>query len=222
MPCSIRFAAGSPQGPRSRTWGVVVDRKGEIYVFQRRFARFCKLSLHQTGALEHETGTRQFSFVNNQTAALAAQHYNISMASRHTVQLGPAPELSPGRRLLAQIVVPGSELIRQPYHGKKLIQWVAPPDEASAVEFAFLATDSPTEDPSAGVERARVLLSYPARDWTFWLIARAERMPDRFRKEVQRLKSVFPVPAGGSEGGVMVAGSKDPDRPLLIEIAPRA
>jgi hypothetical protein len=46
----LRFAVGSPLGPRSRTWRLWVrKRKNDVYIASRRLAGSVKVSLHEPG-----------------------------------------------------------------------------------------------------------------------------------------------------------------------------
>ena len=46
----VRFAVGSADGPRSRTWRLwVPKRKSDVYVSSRRIANSVKVSLHEPG-----------------------------------------------------------------------------------------------------------------------------------------------------------------------------
>jgi hypothetical protein len=46
----VRFAVGSPDGPRSRTWRLWVPKgKSDVYVSSRRIASSIKVSLHEPG-----------------------------------------------------------------------------------------------------------------------------------------------------------------------------
>src|SRR3954454_15522313 len=60
----VRFAVGTPGGPRSRTWRMWVPRgKSDVYVSSRRIANSVKVSLHEPGpsrfALTSEVGREQ-------------------------------------------------------------------------------------------------------------------------------------------------------------------
>jgi hypothetical protein len=112
---TLRFAVGDPNDMRSTTWNVVGGKKDrDIYIGARQAMNHHKLSLHRSGKWR-----------------LAEVMERGDGEDRVLVRYEPPPEVFPGWRFAAQILIPTSSL-RSPYPEKAtsdkraISWWVAP------------------------------------------------------------------------------------------------
>lgn len=132
----LRFAVGSPGGPRSRTWRLwVPPRKSDVYVSSRRVANSVKVSLH-------EPGPARF--------ALTSEFVRLSPFK---VPEGRDPRLAiewerPRPRPPAQIarplalIVPWDEVTDRGYAETGNILWTPAPPEGTCIHFDLVYVPS--------------------------------------------------------------------------------
>lgn len=125
----IRFAVGTPAGPRARTWRLWVPRgKSDVYVSSRRVSNSVKVSLHQPGpsrfALTSEfvRGTG-FQAPEGRDARLAFEWER------------PRPEYPDKLVRPFTIIVPWDEVLDRDYPETGSVTWTEPPPEGSCVHF---------------------------------------------------------------------------------------
>ena len=116
----VRFAVGTPHGPRSRTWRLWVPRgKSDVYVSSRRIANSVKVSMHEPGpsrfALTSEF-VREREFV-----APEGRDHRLAIEWNR-------PRTAPGRAVRPfAIVVPWDEIIdrEKPRHRRRPVDAAA-------------------------------------------------------------------------------------------------
>lgn len=125
----LRFAVGSPTGPRSRTWRLWVPRrKSDVYVSSRRVGNSVKVSLHEPGparfALTSELVRKgTFQAPEGRDPRLAVDWER------------PRPK-PPGQiaRPLA-LIVPWDEVLERDVDETGDVVWTPPPPEDTCVHF---------------------------------------------------------------------------------------
>jgi hypothetical protein len=124
----LRWAVGSPTGPRSATWRLWGNKKGDVYLAVRCLGGIVKTSLHRDGRCH--TG---FTAPYEPTARVRFP----ALSSRHWDRWELPAE--PVARAI-QIVVPEAELV--PFDGSEMEQtkWIpAPPVGSISVVTIFVA-----------------------------------------------------------------------------------
>ena len=125
----VRFAVGSPTGPRSRTWRLWVPRgKSDVYVSSRRVSNSIKVSLH-------EPGPSRFALTSEFVRASGFQAPEGRDPRLAFEWKRPRPE-HPNRfaRPFA-ILVPWDEVVDRDYPETGNVVWTEPPAEGSCVNF---------------------------------------------------------------------------------------
>lgn len=126
---ALRFAVGSADGPRSRTWRLWVrPQKSDVYISGRRLGSSVKVSLHEPGparfALTHEwvrkTGYRAPEGMDRRLAVEWER-----------------PRPRPPRRIARpfSIIVPFDEVLDRETTETGTVTWVPPPPDGTCIHF---------------------------------------------------------------------------------------
>jgi hypothetical protein len=130
----LRFAVGSPAGPRSRTWRLWVPRrKSDVYVSSRRLGNSVKVSLHEPGPARFAL-TSEFMRKGSWKAPEGRDPRLAAEWDR------PRPK-PPNRiaRPLA-IVVPWDEVLEREVEETGDVIWTPPPPDGTCVHFDIVYT----------------------------------------------------------------------------------
>jgi hypothetical protein len=132
---TIRFAVGSEDGARSRTWRLwVPSGKSDVYVSSRRVAKSVKISLHEPGPSRFAL-TREHVGGPNPIAVPSAD----PRATVEWERARPSLPNAPMTRALAMIV-PFEEIIDRGYPELGEVVWTPPPESGTCVEYTILYT----------------------------------------------------------------------------------
>jgi hypothetical protein len=181
----VRWAIGAADEPRSSTWRLWGNKKGDIYAAVRSLGGITKASFHRDGRC-------QVGFTEGY-AATASRRFGAA-ASRHWErwQLPPDPIV----RIL-QLIVPSSEL--RPFvdanpHRRGMIWLPAPPEGSVGVVSVFVCVRDLTLPLPADPGDAMVFGRVRASARTAWVVY-ARHPPDAVLAEIitmerARLKSI--------------------------------
>jgi hypothetical protein len=131
---TLRFAVGDPCGMRSTTWNIVSGKRDrDIYVGARQAMNHHKLSLHRSGKWR-----------------LAEVMERGDGKDRVLVRYEPPPEVFPGWRFAAQILIPTTSL-RSPFpekatSDKRTISWWKAPREGWTLSFNIFLGEQIRDD----------------------------------------------------------------------------
>src|SRR3954447_2352635 len=124
----LRFAVGTGDGPRSRTWRLWAPRgKSDVYVSSRRIANSFKVSLH-------EPGPSRFAL----TSEFVREHDFVAPEGRdhRLAKEWNRPRPSSGRAVRPfAIVVPWDEVIDRRDRDTDGVLWTPQPPAGCAVHF---------------------------------------------------------------------------------------
>jgi hypothetical protein len=125
----LRFAVGSPAGPRSRTWRLWVPRrKSDVYVSSRRVANSVKVSLHEPGPARFAL-TREFV----QKGTFKPPEGRDPRLAVEWERPRSRPPNSIARPLA--IIVPWDEVLERGVEETGDVVWTSPPPEGTCVHF---------------------------------------------------------------------------------------
>lgn len=125
----IRFAVGSREGPRSRTWRLwVPSGKSDLYVSSRRLAQSVKVSLHEPGPARFAL-TSEFV---RQTGYQAPEGKDSRLAVEWE---RPRPQPSGQAARPLAILVPFDEVIDRDGVESENVVWTPPPPDGTCVHF---------------------------------------------------------------------------------------
>ncbi|WP_280466867.1 hypothetical protein [Nocardia cyriacigeorgica] len=203
----IRWAVGSPDGLRSRTWTVIGTRAGDVYISQRFGMKDLKLSLHPS---------KWRMALTSEAASVRLRPGEDRVLSRweHT------KESAPGWRLGATITVPHCALV-PPFSeaGGKKVRWFPTPGPEQSLRFIVLL-GAPDRQPLAVNNTigdvGRISL---ATGGAVWVIAFQDFFGPENEAEHRRLRQL-PLPESVDEEVHGFAwGNSDADgSPMLIEL----
>jgi hypothetical protein len=163
----IRFAVGSPDGPRSSIWRVWTERDGSVYLAVRKLAGRFKASLHPRG-----WRIAYASLSDAQRLALGTPP-----TDRAIDKFLPSPEVAPGVRRGFVVLIP-SLGISAPRDGEVAngdIHWLSPaPADHLVVEVSLFLLAGPTEGwPGRDSMGTQLLGSLPLQgDAAVWIVNR--------------------------------------------------
>jgi hypothetical protein len=123
----LRWAIGSPDGPRSSAWRLWGEKKGDLYVAVRSLGAATKASFHRDGKC-------QVGFTN-EYAVTASRRFAVE--SRHWQRWRlPADQVV---RVL-QVLVPHSELRSFTDRDHRNVTWLPTPPEGSVAVVSIFLT----------------------------------------------------------------------------------
>jgi hypothetical protein len=216
----LRFAVGSPKGPRSSIWRLWTAKspKFDVYLAARHIAGLLKASLH-----ESEEWRVSFTY---EYASKLKRNGDWTKNTRDIDKWQRPPEISPGVTLAFRIILPASELRIMPFSEEKNkpIMWVNPPPNGCTTEFAVIFTkpeinisDWPGKTVMGTSLLAKEIL---ANKETLWLVYRSHEITEGLYKRIQdvRLK-ITSRPPVFSHGTVnlnhpnlrLIIGGDEPD-----------
>jgi len=111
---TLRFAMGSPNGPRSSTWSIIGHKRTrDLYIG-------CRSNMHEVKVSLHESGRWRFGYT-----AVAAAARGID-SDREMLSYDPPAEVAPGWRHGASVSIPRSSLRESFPERARAIQWWPP------------------------------------------------------------------------------------------------
>jgi hypothetical protein len=130
----LRFALGSPTGPRSRTWRLWVPKhKSDVYVSSRRLGNSVKVSLHEPGPARFALTSE---FIRRGTFQ-APEGRDPRLAVEWERPRPKPPNLI--ARPLA-IIVPWDEVLEREVAETGDVVWMPPPPEGACINFDVVYT----------------------------------------------------------------------------------
>jgi hypothetical protein len=216
----LRFAVGSPDGARSRTWRLwVPPRKSDVYVSCRRMASEVKVSLH-------EPGPSRF--------ALTREHVEgpSPIAVPHADPRGPVEWDRPRPRLPDipmtrpfAILVPCEEVLDRGGSEKGPVIWTAPPGPGRCIEYdllysaAGLIVDGYPGARSMGTELVgKVEL---ANGEQVWVVAWEHELDEATRVHADRMRNASVTGEDGKridQLGFLAFGVNDDGTGMLLDV----
>jgi hypothetical protein len=130
----LRFAVGSPAGPRSRTWRVwVPKRKTDVYVSSRKLSSSVKVSLHEPGPSRFAL-TREFIGRSSFQPPAGRDHRLAVKWER------PHPKLPRQVARPFAIIVPWDEVRERDVEERGDVVWTPAPPEGTCIHFDLVYT----------------------------------------------------------------------------------
>ena len=174
----IRWAIGSSDGPRSSSWSLWVNRKGDVYVAVRSLGGVIKVSFHRDGKCH-------FGFTKESKAT-------TSSGSRH-IQRWHLPIDQVVRAL--QIIIPHSELRSFRERNMKRLCWLPSPPANSVAVVSIFISPATIELSTVQIQGAATIFGKIITDIrTAWLIygyiPRDNSLSDLIQNEHDKLKPV--------------------------------
>lgn len=128
----IRFAAGSPTGPRSTVWRIWAERDSSVYVAARAIAGRFKASLHASGDW-------RVSFRLLEDARLVIP----GATGRIVKRFAPSKEIAPRVRRGFSLFIPWFAVSLPPLDGVESgpVVWLEAPDDGYCIEASLIFTD---------------------------------------------------------------------------------
>jgi len=195
---ALRFAVGTPDGPRSSTWRIWVGRDGSVFVSTRTPGGHVQVSLHASG---------RWRIVFDDPAE--PPRIGAAAGTRLFDQFAPGPEIKPGIRHGVMIVIPwlvvGPPSARPPEEER--ILWLPPLAEGqvACVPLFLTAPNVIVDDAIASTTGPRgsgVSLRYTTR------VARPEEVEDWTGIAARR--------AGSDRGEVPGATAEEDTRGFVV------
>lgn len=192
----VRFAVGSPNGPRSSVWRVWTGQDGSAYVSVRNIAGHFKASLHPA--------RWRIAFADLSEAQRIA--VGRTPTNRAIDLFPPSKELAPGIRRGFVIMVPtlgvrspqGDDVTRGEIH------WLAPPPADGVVEITLVLTTAQTAGWPGRRSMGTALvgrLPLP-EDAVLWVVSRVVQPPgsviDRWTEILGSIAQTAPAKANAS------------------------
>jgi hypothetical protein len=216
----LRFAVGSPDGPRSRTWRLwVPPRKSDVYISSRRVASDVKVSLHEPGpsrlalTQEHVRGP-------NPIAVPGADPRGAVEWERPRPRLPEVPMTRP-----FAILVPAEEVRDRDGSESGDVVWTAPPAPGMCVEYdvmyaaAGLTVEGYPGATSMGTELVgKVDL---ANGEQVWVVSWEHELGEAATGQYERLRNARIVGADGKrmEGmGALAFGVEDGGIGMFLDV----
>jgi hypothetical protein len=142
----LRFAVGSADGPRSRTWRLwVPEGKSDVYASSRRLSSSVKVSMHEPGPSRYVLTSEWVA----KTGFEAPEGEDERLAKEWN-----RPRASEGRAVRPlTLVVPWTEVIERPGIESEEVHWTPAPAKGQAVHFDVVYV--PVGMPVAGHPGAR-------------------------------------------------------------------
>jgi hypothetical protein len=208
QPGTLRWASGSPDGPRSLTWQVIGARNSDdVYVGARGMMKDQKLSLH-------ESGRWRWAFTQP-----AAQKYLPPAADALIARFSPTHPVAPGWRHAARIRTPSTTFCpafdeRRP-KDRQPIRIFAAPDAPIHLEYHVLIGDA--DAPPLNVEGAFAVGGMPLRSgkWV-WVIGTPWEMSEYIERAIT---AAFDFTAKHPEARAGIATGDVNGVPQLIDLA---
>lgn len=209
----LRFAVGSADGPRSRTWRLwVPKRKSDVYISGRRLGNSVKVSLH-------EPGPARFALTDEwvRVSRFQAPRGRDRRLAIEWERPRPRPPLQVARPLA--LIVPWDEVRETEVAEAGEVVFVAAPPEGSCVHFDIVYTppvDVVTGHPGARSMRTtlvgEVLLENRERVFVTSLV---RPMEEPLLRQVERMRTAPVLDAGGNlthRAGMLAFGDEpNPD-----------
>ena len=130
----LRFAVGSPTGPRSRTWRLWVPKlKNDVYISGRSLGSSVKVSLH-------EPGPSRFALTSEWVRRTGFQA--PEGRDRRLAVEWERPRPRPPRQVARpfSIIVPHDEVLDRIRSETGQVAWVTPPPEDTCIHFDIIYT----------------------------------------------------------------------------------
>lgn len=213
-PGTIRWAVGSPEGPRSQTWNVVGhEKKNDVFVGLRDRMANIKLSLHP--AKWRLAYTRQ-----------AGPEYVEEGQDRLIARFDKPDELSPGWRHGCTIVITNSNLGLGPFQEKKVkrgeVAFFPAPDDPFGLRFDLYlgqpdATGSLTFNDSVGTVGMMTLRS----GLRVGIVAHEVPVNDVYEAGLKQLRESASTGLSAEDGarGWAFGPSQDDGAPVVIDLS---
>lgn len=135
----LRFAVGTADGPRSRTWRLwVPSRKSDVYISGRRLGSSVKVSLHEPGPSRFavtKEWVRRTGFV-----APAGRDQRLAVEWEQ-----PRPSRSCPIARAFTIIVPWDEILDRDKGETGEVVWIRPPSEDTCIHFDVVYTPACAE-----------------------------------------------------------------------------
>lgn len=128
----LRFAVGSPTGPRSRTWRLWVPKqKSDVYLSERSLGKSVKVSLH-------EPGPSRFALTSEWVRGTGFQA--PEGRDRRLAVEWERPRARPPRQVARpfSIVVPYDEVLIRGRPETGQVVWVTPPAQNTCIHFDII------------------------------------------------------------------------------------
>jgi hypothetical protein len=215
----LRFAVGTPDGPRSGTWRLWVPRgKSDTYLSRRTVGRNWKVSLHNPGpwqlALTSEYLVRPDAL---QLAPLDNPRGVIAFAR-------PLPQkrLAPCTRAFT-IVVPWLEVIARPGVEADGVTWTVPPPKGFCVQFdlIFVPPEVDVANHPVGllIDQGLVGEVRLANGERGFVVSRTHGMTTKGILNAQTIRSTRGTPDGRPfEGGTVLAFGIENSVPYFLDV----
>jgi hypothetical protein len=187
----VRFAVGSPDGPRAAVWRVWLNkRRDDVYIAARGLAGTLKVSLHPTGWRLAFTK----SFAESGSPLVPPGGRAIDTWDR-------PPEFAPGWTRAFEIIVPSSEVVEpvMRYETGEEVVWLSPPSPGEATHFNVVLSKPgaargprwgfPTADGQQGRTELVTVLDLSSGE-RVWVVAHDEPVKEDERVAVARIREV--------------------------------
>ena len=166
----LRWAVGTPEGPRSSTWRAWGDKKGDVYLSVRSLGAALKISLHRDRQCQLGL-TREF-----------AEKQGI--AGRRYLARWKLPEAPIVRAV--SILVPEEELGVFPSKEAEPMRWIAPPAIGEATVISLFISEPPDTTAWPGPETGGAMLGILASQSRFcWLVHSNQRLDELTKENIQ-------------------------------------